>query len=196
MQPRRRLMLSGLLAANDYNSFYASDSRMTAASILFFALIGGCLLMLWFFTELRAQLPDGLLSRIAYSAAIVGVVALPAGASILGGPAGAQQSASTEFVGVPVAAAFAQAGLGLMLGIGMVGFALATLLMSIAARRSGLVPSWLGFLGSALGVLAMASYFWLPGFAFVIWVFVTGVTLGTGSQLQEAHVPALVAQTS
>ena len=111
MQPRLRFLISGVLAAivfgagyfvavvvpgagdttvHDYTSFYASDSRMTAASLLFVALIAGSLLMLWFFTELRAQLPDSLLVRIAYGAAIVGVIALPVGASILGGPAGAQ----------------------------------------------------------------------------------------------------------
>ena len=129
MQPRLRFLISGVLAAlvfgagycvavvvpgagdttvHDYTSFYASDSRMTAASLLFVALIAGSLLMLWFFTELRAQLPDGLLVRIAYGAAVVGVVALPVGASILGGPAGAQQNAVGGFVGVPVAAAFAK----------------------------------------------------------------------------------------
>jgi hypothetical protein len=215
MQPRLRLLISGVLAAiifgagycvavvvpgagdtttNDYTSFYASDSRMTTAAILFFALIAGSVLMLWFFTELRAQLPDGLLTRIGYSAAMVGVVALPVGAAILGGPAGAQQGEGTAFVGVPVAAAFSQAGLGVMLGIGMVGFAVATLLMSLAARRTALFPQWLVVLGSVFGVLSIASYFWIPGFAFVAWVLITGVTLGTRSELSEAPAAALVRQ--
>lgn len=215
MQPRIRFLISGVLAAlvfgagycvavvvpgagdttvHDYTSFYASDSRMTAASLLFVALIAGSLLMLWFFTELRAQLPDGLLVRIAYGAAVVGVVALPVGASILGGPAGAQRAASGGFVGVPVAAAFADAGLGIMLGLGMVGFAVATLLTSIAARRSGLFPRWLGILGGGLGVIGLASYFWIPGFAIAVWVLVSGVTLGRSSQLSDAPVPALVPQ--
>ena len=216
MQPRLRFLISGVLAAivfgagyfvavvvpgagdttvHDYTSFYASDSRMTAASLLFVALIAGSLLMLWFFTELRAQLPDSLLVRIAYGAAIVGVIALPVGASILGGPAGAQQNAVGGFVGVPVAAAFAEAGLGIMLGLGMGGFAVATLLMSIAGHRSALFPKWLAIVGGALGVLGLASYFWIPGLAIVAWVLVTGVTLGRSSQLSDAPVASLVPQT-
>ncbi|MGH2633678.1 MAG: hypothetical protein ACRDG3_09740, partial [Tepidiformaceae bacterium] len=217
MQPRQRFMLSAVVSAivfaigyavavvipgagdtttADYAKFYNSDSKMAVAMVLFFVLIGGCLLMLWFFNELRQRLPDTLLTRIGYTAAIIGVVALPIGAGILGGPGGGKQGGGIDYAGTPVAAAFAQAGLGIMLGVGMVAFALAALLMSIAARRSGLISRQAGVAGIVLAVLTAGSYFWFPGYAFVLWVLVVGLAAGKESEVPTAHAATLATHSS
>ena len=129
-------------------------------------------------------------SRIGYAAAVVGVVAVPAGAAIMLGPSGAHTQGSnasnTDFVGIPIALSFAQAGLILMLGVGMTGFALATLMMSLAARR-GALPNWLVVVGVVLAVVTLGSFIWVPGYAFLIWVLIVGIVVGIGDDTAAAR---------
>jgi len=78
----------------DFTNFYSSDQKMGTAVLLFFVLVAGSLIMLWFFNELRARLPEGMLSRVGYAAAgdaVGGVVGLGrwAGGGDVGGAAGA-----------------------------------------------------------------------------------------------------------
>ena len=166
----------------DFTNFYSSDQKMGTAVLLFFVLVAGSLIMLWFFNELRARLPEGMLSRVGYAAAVVGVIAVPAGVAIMAGPLGAQQNSTAStagFVGIPIAHSFAQAGLFLTLGLGMTGFALATLMFSLAARGGALLPNWLVIVGVILAILTLGSFFWIPGYAFVIWVLIVGIIAGT-----------------
>lgn len=217
MHPHLRFLISGLLAAavfavgyavaitvpgagdasaKGYTSFYTSDARMTVAGVLFAVLIAGCIGMIWFFTEWRSRLPDGLLTRVGYTAAVFGAVALPVGAAIMTGPAGAVQKSSNDFVGVAVASAFAQAGLGIMLGVGMTGFAVGALLLCQASRRASLVPRWVAIVGTVLSVLTLASFFWIPGYAFILCIALVSVTAGRGSESPVARAQALAAQRS
>jgi hypothetical protein len=80
-----------------------------------------------------------------------------------------------------VANAFAQGGLGVMLFLGMSAFALSALMFTLAAKRSGLFPKWLTITGIVLAVLTMGSFFWVPGYFFVIWVLLTAIYVGTRS---------------
>ncbi len=168
----------GEVTEKNFTDFYDSDGRQMAGFVLFFVLVAGSLSLLWFFNELRARLPDTILTRTAGTAAAVGAAAVAIGAGILGGPLGAAQNSDLAFVGPPVAEVFAQAGLGVMLGFGMSGLALATVLMSVAARKSSALPSWLSIAGIVAGVIMLGSYIWLPGLIFPIWVIVLGI-LGT-----------------
>jgi hypothetical protein len=200
MKPNLRFALSAALAAvvfgigyyvfiffpgagdtpdSDFTTFYASDNKMNTAMILSGILLVGSLAMLWFYNELRARLPGGMLVSVGYAAGMVGVVAAPLGAFAMGGPAGAyQQTTHADLIGSGVAMAFAQMGLGITLFLGMTSFAVSAILLSLAARRSGLLPSWLGIVGIILGVATLGSFFWAPGYAFLIWVFMTGVVVG------------------
>ncbi len=206
MQTHQRFALSAVLAAivfgigyfvvvyipgagptpdKNYADFYGSDRQMRIAGILSVVLLVGSLAMLWFFNELRARLPDGMLTRVGYTAAMVGVIAVPIGAAIMVGPAGAKQNGDGAFVGIPTALAFAQAGLAASLLVGMTGFAFAAILMSLAARGSALVPGWLAIGGVVLGFVTLGSYVWLPGFAFLAWVLLTGITVGLRGEPPE-----------
>jgi hypothetical protein len=60
----------------------------------------------------------------------------------------------------------------------MTGFAVAAILMSLAARGTALIPGWLAIAGVILGVVTLGSFFWVPGYAFLIWVLITGVVVG------------------
>jgi hypothetical protein len=165
----------GDVTDKDFTDFYDSDGKMLAALILFFVLTAGCFSLLWFFNELRERLADSPLTRTAYAAAAVGAAAVATGAGILGGPLGAQQNSDSGFVGVPIAETFAQAGLGVMLVVGMYALAVATVLVSVAARKNAALPSWLSIAGIVAGVIMLGSYIWLPGLIFPVWVIVVGV---------------------
>ncbi len=164
----------GDVSEQDFTDFYASDGRQFAAFGLFFALVAGCLAATWFFNELRAALPESVLTRTAGGAAAVGSAAVAIGAAILTAPIGAQQNSDFAFVGAPIAEVFAQAGLGVMLAAGMLSLALAMVLANLAVRRSGLGPAWLSIAGIAAGVIMVGSYIWLPGLVFPIWLVATG----------------------
>ena len=165
----------GNVSERSMTNFYNSDGRKLTAMALFFVLIAGCLAMIWFFNELRAQLPDTVLTRTASTIAVVGLAAVAIGAGILGAPAGALQNSDFAFVGAPTAEAFSQAGLGVMLGFGMYALAAATVLMSVAARKSAAFPGWLSIAGMGAGVIMLGSYIWLPGLIFPIWVIALGL---------------------
>ena len=68
---------------------------------------------------------------------MIGAAGLATGAVIAFAPAAVQMNSDAGFVGVPVAHTFAQAGLGLMLIVGMYSLALAVALFSLALRQLG-----------------------------------------------------------
>jgi cyanate permease len=74
-----------------------------------------------------------------------------------------------------------------MLGVGMTGFALATLMMSLAARRGALLPNWLVVVGVVLAVVTLGSFIWFPGYAFLIWVLIVGIVVGIRADTTAAR---------
>jgi hypothetical protein len=165
----------GDVTAKDFTDYYHSDARMRASFVLMVVLLFAAWAIVWFFAEVKARLDDGVLTRIAANASLVGSGALVVGAAILGGPTGVQISSDEDFVGVPIAHTFAQAGLGVMLFVGMGSLALATALASIAAHRHAAVPRWLSIGGVIVAVAMVGSYIWLPGYIFPVWVLVFGL---------------------
>jgi hypothetical protein len=165
----------GETSAQDITDFYASTGKRTTAVISFLVLVVGCFLMVWFFTELWARLPEGILGRVGYHLAVFGAALVVTGTGIMLGPTGVQVFSGAEFVGVNVAHALAQAGLGVMLFGGMYAFAVAVFLLSLAARRAGVLPAWVATTGLVVGVLLLGSVIWLPGLLLPIWVIVVGL---------------------
>ena len=167
----------GGVSESDFADFYDSDARRRTALLLAFVLIAGCLAMVWFFTELRSRLPGGTLTSTAHAIAIVAAALASGGGAIMFGPAGVQLNSEGEFVGVNVAHAIAQSGLGVLLGGGMYSFAVALILFGVAFRRAPGVPGWFGIATIAAGVLLFGSYIWIPGFLLPIWAIVAGFVL-------------------
>ena len=162
-------------AEKDFTDFYASDGKGFLAFLLLIALVTGSLSVIWFFQEVRARLPESMLSTMAGSAASFGAALAAAGGAILAGPLGVQQNSDAEFVGVPIASSFAQAGLGVMLLGGMGALMVAVLLTSLAARRAGALPSWATIVGFVVAFIMLGSFIWAPGVVFPLWLIMLGV---------------------
>lgn len=164
----------GDTSAKDITDFYDSDGKIFAAFVLCGALLAGGLALLWFFNELRSALPDDILVRIGYAAAVMGAASVALGAMVFFAPGGVQQNSDGDFVGVEVAHTFAQAGLGMILLVGMTSLALAVCLYSLAMWRAAVAPVWLSIAGVIVAVVMLGSYIWIPGLIFPVWVIVVG----------------------
>jgi hypothetical protein len=165
----------GDVKAKDFTDYYDSDGRMYVAMVLMIVMLAAAWALVWFFAEVKARLADDMLSRMAANVSLLGSGALVAGAAIMFGPTGVQFNSNADFVGVPIAQTFVQAGLGVMLLVAMSSLALATALVSISAHRQALVPRWLSIGGVVVAVLMLGSYIWLPGYIFPIWIVVFGL---------------------
>ncbi len=160
----------GDVTESDFTKFYDSDGKMLVSLLLTVVLVLAVPALTWCFIELRAALGGGVMAQLASTLGILGAVALPVGAVILGAPAGVQQNSDADFVGVPIAHAFAQAGIGVMVLLGMGLIAIGLFLFNLEIRRTKAGPSWLWIAGIVLSVICLGSYIWLPGMAFPIWL--------------------------
>jgi hypothetical protein len=59
--------------------------------------------------------------------------------------------------------------------VGMYSLLVATVLFSVALRRSNLVPSWLSIFGFIAAIVMLGSYIASPALIFPIWVIVLGL---------------------
>ena len=167
--------LGGTSTTKDFTDFYNSSGKRGAASVLGFVLVVGCWLMIWLFTELRARLASSVRSGLAFHLSVVGSAAVMIGAAIELGPTMVQNSNdNSDFVGVPIAHAFAQAGAGAVI-LGMFTFAAAVLLHGLEFRRSDLFPRWLGVASIVFAILLVSSFFGIGGFLLPLWAILVAV---------------------
>jgi len=75
-----------------------------------------------------------------------------------------------------------QLGYGVMLVVGGLFAALMVGASSIAARGTGLLPSWLVSAGLSAAVLLLASVIFIPIVLLPLWVLVVAVIVGRGSR--------------
>ena len=164
----------GTTDPKDITDFYAGNGP-NAALLLSIVLAFGGMCVIWFLTSLAARLNDGIGTRVGYALGLIGVALLVAGAFIMAGPSGATVFSDSDPVDVPTAIAFAQSGLGVMLAGGMFTLAVATIVLSLAARGSDDYPTWLVWVGVVVGVLMFGSIIWLPGLLFAVWLLCVSV---------------------
>lgn len=166
----------GTTAAKDVTDYYQSTSSVLTGAVLGLTQVAGCLMLLWFFAELRARLTGTMLAQVGHTIATVGVTLVVAGTMIMLGPSGVRlftgsSFAGGTFVGVPAAMTAGQAGLDVLLFGGVYSLAVAVFLLSLAARRQGAaLPGWLGVAGMVIGVLLVASVVGTPALLLVIWL--------------------------
>jgi hypothetical protein len=165
----------GDVTEKDITDFYASDGKGTLAYVLQAALAAGSLSVVWFFHEMRARLPESMLATMAGAASSFGAALAAAGGGIIVGPLGVQKASSMPFVGVPVAHAIVQAGLGVLLTGGMGALMVAVLLITLAARRASAVPSWAAIVGFIVAFIMLGSFVWAPGVVFPLWLVFLGI---------------------
>jgi threonine/homoserine/homoserine lactone efflux protein len=167
--------LGGTSTTKDFTDFYDSGGRRGAATLLGFVLVVGCWLMVWLFTELRATFATSVRSDVAARLSVIAAAAVMIGAAVELGPTMVQNNSdNSDFVGVPIAHAFTQAGAGAVI-IGLFTFAAAVLLCGLEFRRTTAYPRWLGTLSIVFAILLIGSFFALPGFLLPIWAIVVGI---------------------
>lgn len=166
----------GTTTAKSVVDFYDSSGKRAWAYALGLVLIIGCMTMIWFFTQLKSRLGDTSLARVAHIFAVFGAGAIAVGTAIMLGPTGVQVNTGQGFVGVPVATALAQSGLGVIIGCGLYPIAAAIFLMSVEARRQRTaLPRWLASAGMVVAVLLLGSAIGTPAVLLPIWLVVAGV---------------------
>lgn len=164
------------------NEFYADSANRTTVLIgaYLIAIAGFC--FLWFLSALRQTLrrlsPDGTeFSDVLLAGGVVFVATMYAGAAAIGTGSAAMLLGGEEQFSTEVLRMLPQLGYGLLLlggGFGAIAVVLST---SIAVRRSGTAPGWLGWYGIVTAVLLLAAVAYVPMVLFPIWVIVVSVTL-------------------
>jgi len=179
--------LGGTSTTSNFTDFYNSSGKRGAASLLGFVLAIGCWLMVWLFTELRTRLALSVRSDLAYRLSVIGATAVMIGAAIELGPTMVQNNSdNSDFVGIPIAHAFAQAGAGVVI-LGLFTFAVAVLLCGLEFRRTPGFPRWLGTLSIVFAVLLIGSFFAVPGFLLPIWAILVGIV---GQRVRDTDLAA------
>lgn len=177
--------LGGTSTTKDFTDFYNSSGQRGTANLLAYVLLVGSWLMIWFFTELRTHVAASVRSDVAYRLSIVGAAAVIVGAAIEVGPVMVQNNTdNADFVGIPIAHTFAQAGFGAAIA-GMVSFAVAVFLYGLDFRRTATVPPWLGILSFVIAVLLLpGSFFAIGAFLLPVWTIVVGVTARRATRIR------------
>jgi hypothetical protein len=167
--------LGGTSRTKDFTDFYDSSGRRGAAALLGLVLVVGTWMMIWLFTELRGRLEAGVRPELAHRLGIVGTASVMVGTGIELGPTMVQNNTDNgDFVGIPIAHAFAQAGAGVVI-MGLVTCAAAVFLYGLCMRRSTEVPRWLGTFSIVVAVMLLGSFFAAPGLLLPVWAVVVGV---------------------
>lgn len=167
--------LGGTSKTKDFTDFYSSDGKRGLATLLGVVLVVGCWLMVWLFSELHARVARSMRSDVGLRLSVVAAATVMVGTTVELGPAMVQNNQdNSEFVGVPIAHTFAQAGAGAVIA-GMFTFAAAVLLYGLEFRRSPAFPGWLSIVSIVFAVLLIGSFFVVPGFLLPIWAILVGV---------------------
>ena len=131
--------------------------------------------MVWTFGELRIRLGTSSRAELAARLGLLGAAAVMVGTAVDLGPAMVQTgSDNKDFVGIPIAHAFAQAGAGAVI-FGLFTFAAAVLLVGLEVRRSDALPRWAGVTSIVFAVLLVGSFMLAPGILLGVWAFVIGL---------------------
>jgi hypothetical protein len=171
-------LLSGGSAETDAEllAFYAESSNRTSDFVLFFLLVVAGLCLLTFAAQVRERLaPEGPAVRLVAASAVASATLLLA----------------TAAVWVSISAAYTQDGFRLDPNtarlVGSVGYGLFTASMMCAgllaaslvtaARRAGLLPSWIAWSGFAAAALLVAAYVFVPVLLFLLWMLAASIAL-------------------
>ncbi len=159
----------------EFEEFYVTDDRTGTVILAMFLVTLGALGLLWLLWELRTGIGSAL-SGLAFASGALGLALVVGGAALLEAPSGAQAFSDAEFVGAPVAHAFAQAGWAAILIGGAMFLGLAIALLSAEGRRTGTLVGWVAIAGFVAAVLQLGAFIWLPSLAIPLWFIVVAVT--------------------
>jgi len=165
----------GEVESADFEQFYVTDDRTGTAIVAMFLVTLGALGLLWLLWELRTRIGSPL-SGLAFASGALGLALVVGGAALLEAPSGAQAFGGAEFVGEPVAHAFAQAGWAAILIGGALFLGLAIALFSAEGRRTGSLVGWVAIAGLVAAALQLVAFIWVPSLAIPLWFILVAVT--------------------
>jgi hypothetical protein len=178
----------GNVTDQQITDFYNSGAHRATALGLYFALVIGSWLMMWFFAELVSRLGPGPFAGFIRRMAAVGTAAVIIGGAIALAPSSVQMNSGRPFVGIPIAQTFAHAGLLVVIVGGVFSFAAAMFAVCLRSRRTAALPGWVAFSGMVVAVLLLAAFVVAPAVLLPVWVIIAG--LGARRTAATAPTPA------
>ena len=165
----------------DFTDYYGSGGRRAVGTIGVALLSLAAVALVWFAADVRrvlaARRVESTGAYLIPTFLTMGATLFAAGAAIMVGPTFVQSMSNREFVGVPVAHTFVQAGLGLTILGGGVPLVLGVFLAALLLRRSGAIAGWVGIAGLVAAGLMLLLGFMVVGFlAMAIWLLIVAFT--------------------
>lgn len=164
--------------------YYSTSSHRRDGIIGALFFMAAIFFFLWFLAALRTRLSrlggDGVLS----SAVLLGgglYAALSSAAFILWGGTEQLKVNSTHPVH-PELLQFAGDISWFLNATGFIGAAALVIAASVIAMRAAVLPSWLGWLSVAAGIVLLVSFFAFPEIIWAVWVLVVSVGLFRGER--------------
>ena len=176
------LALSGNTGDNpsEVSEWYADNGNQTKQLVAWFLYIASALAFLSFLGTLRDMLVraeggPGTLSALVFGPGIVFAALYAASVSFFAAPAALADDSDFK-LDPNTAQMFNNAGY-LTLVAGVMVASILVLSASTAALRTGILPSWLGWIGLVVAVIMLFAIFFIPILVFVAWVLVVSLLM-------------------
>jgi hypothetical protein len=163
-------------------AFYADSGNRNKQFLAFFLFLAGLLAFLWFLgalrrTLLRAEGEPGTFTALAFGSGLVSAALMLGAIAMFVAPAGAGEDKDFKVVGDTVNVVQSAGYVLLVSAVVMAAWlALGT---SLVALRTLVLPRWFAWFGVAAAVAMLFGVFFIPLFAFPLWVLVLSVVMLT-----------------
>ena len=165
---------------SEVQHWYADSGNRTKEFVAWFLYIAAAIAFLSFLGTLRDMLVraeggPGTLSALVFGPGLAFTVLLVTGVSLFAAPAALGDE--NDFKLDPnTAEIFSDAGYFVLVAGGMIA-SIVVLATSMAALRTGVLPSWLGWVGLIVAVVMLFSVFFLPLLVFLAWVLAVSLVM-------------------
>jgi hypothetical protein len=165
---------------SEVQQWYADSGNRTKEFVAWFLYIAAAIAFLSFLGTLRDMLVraeggPGTLSALVFGPGLAFTVLLVTGVSLFAAPAALGDE--NDFKLDPnTAEIFSDAGYFVLVAGGMIA-SIVVLATSMAALRTGVLPSWLGWVGLIVAVVMLFSVFFVPLLVFLAWVLAVSLVM-------------------
>jgi len=162
-------------------AYYASHSHQVKTLVSFFVFLAGLLILLVFFSALRARLVQaegglGRLGALAYGAGVASVVLWVGSIALFDGPGLTANDTSKFQLDPNTFRLVNDTAYEFWVAAVIVG-AVAVWATSAVALRTGLLPRWFGWLGILVGVIQLFAIVFVPVFVYWGWLLLASALL-------------------
>ena len=162
-------------------AYYASHSHQVKTLVSFFVFLAGLLILLVFFSALRARLVQaegglGRLGALAYGAGVASVVLWVGSIALFDGPGLTANDTSKFQLDPNTFRLVNDTAYEFWVAAVIVG-AVAVWATSAVVLRTGLLPRWFGWLGILVGVIQLFAIVFVPVFVYWGWLLLASALL-------------------